>query len=123
MNILLPIKPKYATRIMDGVKKYEFRTKVPKQIPDYLLVYAAAPIKKVVARVKVLGIMKDTPERLFEQTELYAGIDKKHFLEYFKNRKIAYAYKLGSIEKFNPAKDLKEYGINYIPQNYVYIKK
>ena len=43
----------------------------------------------------------------------------KRILEY---RKIAYANKFGQITPFNKPKALKDYGICYAPQSFIYVK-
>lgn len=42
-------------------------------------------------------------------------------MQYFTNTKVAYAYKLGKIKKYDVPKTLEELGINYYPQSYVYL--
>lgn len=51
-RILISINHQYVERILDGTKKYEFRTKAAKQDIDGLIIYSTYPTKKVVAKVK-----------------------------------------------------------------------
>ena len=51
-KILLPIKPVYVAKILSGEKKVEYRKKVVADV-DLILIYASAPIKKIVAEFKV----------------------------------------------------------------------
>lgn len=46
--VLLPIKPRYATRIMDGSKRVEFRRRPFGRVPEWVVIYASAPVKQVV---------------------------------------------------------------------------
>ena len=122
-TILLSIKPEYTNRILEGSKKFEFRRSVAKRKVDRILIYSTAPEMKVVAMVEVIGVMKDSPKRLWEKTRTYAGISRPKFMDYYANRSVAYAYQLGELQKFDTPKTLAEYGISAAPQSFVYIEK
>lgn len=48
-EVLLSIKPTYVQRIFEGSKKYEFRRVIFKENNiDKIIVYASAPISKIV---------------------------------------------------------------------------
>ena len=120
-TILLSIKPEYVHRILDGSKKYEFRRSVAKRKVDRILIYSTAPEMKVVAMVEVLDILKDSPKKLWEKTQAYAGISRPKFMDYYADRSVAYAYQLGELQKFDTPKTLAEYGVTAAPQSFVYI--
>ena len=42
-------------------------------------------------------------------------------MKYFENKEKAYAYELGKIIVYKQPKLLKDFGINYYPQSYVYL--
>ena len=86
-KILMSIKPQYVEKILEGTKKYEFRTKAAKEDIDALIIYSTYPTKKVVAEVEILEVLKMTPSELWEETKEYSGISKLSFDNYFKNRK------------------------------------
>ena len=44
-------------------------------------------------------------------------------MKYFKNKDIAFAYKLGKVIVYDKPKTLKDLGINYYPQSHVYLEK
>lgn len=121
-TILLSIKPEYTNRILEGSKKFEFRRSVAKRKVDRILIYSTAPEMKVVAMVEVIGVMKDSPKRLWEKTRTHAGISRPKFMDYYANRSVAYAYQLGELRKFDTPKTLAEYGISAAPQSFVYIE-
>ena len=121
-TILLSIKPEYTNRILEGSKKYEFRRSVAKRKVDRILIYSTAPEMKVVAMVEVIGVMKDSPKRLWEKTRTHAGISRPKFMDCYANRSVAYAYQLGELQKFDTPKTLAEYGISAAPQSFVYIE-
>lgn len=57
-----------------------------------------------------------------ERTREHTGITKNFFDEYFKDRKVAYAYKLGKIKVYDEPKALTEFGLRVAPQSFAYAK-
>jgi predicted transcriptional regulator len=51
-----------------------------------------------------------------------SGIQQKDFFKYFSGKKMAYAYKLNKITKFNAPRKLKYYGITHPPQSFQFLK-
>ena len=120
-KILLSINPEYVEKILNGTKKFEYRTKIAKQDVKAILVYCTYPTKKVVAKVRIKKILADTPENLWHRTKDLSGITKEFFDRYFNGRNIAFAYELGDIIEYKRPKDLEDFGIYYAPQSFVYI--
>lgn len=121
-KILISIKPEYVNEILSGRKKYEYRkVKAKKDNVDKMIIYATAPIMKVVAEVEILKILEDTPYLIWENTKEYSGINKSFYDKYYENRNIAIAYQLGKIEKYDEPKELSDLGISYSPQSFIYI--
>lgn len=120
-KILISINPIHVEKIIAGIKKYEYRTKVAKKDIDAIIIYCTYPTKKVLAEVKIKSILSDTPDKLWERTKNFSGISKEFFDSYFKDRKIAYAYELGEIIKYNKPKELIDFGCVAAPQSYMYI--
>ncbi len=121
-SIILPIRPKYVSRILNGSKRFEFRKKKCKEEIEIIYIYETAPTKMVVGEIRIDEILEGTPEQIWNQCEEYSGIDKKDYYTYFENCKKAIAYKIGEVKKYEIPKLLKEYGVNYAPQSFIYIK-
>ena len=120
-KILISINPKYVERILDGTKKFEFRTKAAKQDINALIIYSTYPTKKVVAEAEIIEDLEMTRSELWLETKKYAGIVKKDYDKYFANRKVAYAYKLGKIKIFKAPRNLEHYGVHFAPQSFIYV--
>ena len=120
--IILPIKGIYVNRILQGQKKYEFRKRLCKNDIDWIYVYETAPVKKVVCRIEVKAKLMNEKEELWNVTQKYAGIEKEKYDKYFLNQKLGCAYELGKVQKLEPQRELMEFGINFIPQSYVYLQ-
>ena len=121
-KILISIKPEYVNEILAGRKKYEYRkVKAKKDNVDKMIVYATAPIMKVVAEIEILNILEDSPDLIWEYTKKYSGITKSFYDKYYKNKNTAIAYQLGKIEEYEVPKELSELGVSYSPQSFIYI--
>lgn len=108
---------------MSGEKRYEYRKLVPPNI-QYMIVYATAPVKQVVALIEVESIIKESPEELWKITKEYSGISKEFFMSYFRNCNKAYAIKFKSVYKFDypiPLTYLKD--VDRAPQSFVYLRE
>lgn len=121
-KIIISINPEHVNRIINGTKKYEYRTKAAKKDVNKLIIYETMPVKKVVAEAEIVEVLALDPNALWEETKDYSGITKKFFDEYFKNRKVAYAYKLGKIKVYDEPKSLNEFGLRTAPQSFAYAK-
>lgn len=120
-KIIISINPKHVENILNGIKKYEYRKIAAKKDISSIIIYETYPIKRIVAEVEVIDVLMLDPETLWKKTKKESGISKQFFDNYFCNKKIAYAYKLGKIKKYESPKTLSDYGIKVAPQSFVYI--
>lgn len=120
-KILLSINPEYVEKILNGEKKYEFRTRIAKRKVDSILIYCTSPVKKVLAEVSVKSVLMETPEDLWSLTNEFSGVDKNFYDEYFSERDLAYAYELDVITRFDSPRSLSDFGCIVAPQSFVYI--
>ncbi len=120
-KIIISINPIHVENIIKGIKKYEYRRIAAKQDISSIIIYETTPIKRVVAEVEIVDVLEMTPEELWQLTKSESGIDKVFFDAYFKNKQIAYAYKLGAVKVFDEPRLLVDYGIKNAPQSFVYI--
>ena len=120
-SIVMSINPEHVKNILNGTKKYEYRTKAAKQDVNKTIIYETLPVKRVVAEAEILEMLALEPGELWERTKEYSGISKKFFDDYFENRKVAYAYRLGKIKVYDAPKRLCEFGLKAAPQSYAYV--
>lgn len=121
-KILISITPEYVDKIFAGTKKFEYRKTRCNPDVDTMIVYSTYPKKRVVGEVKIVEIIEDLPDLVWEKTKVDSGITKVFFDSYYKGKNRAIAYKLGEIKKYNPVKLLKDFGVKNAPQSFVYIK-
>jgi predicted transcriptional regulator len=120
-KILISIKPEFVQSIINGTKKYEYRTKVAKQNINSLIIYSTYPKMKVVAEVEVVKVLKLSPKDLWKETKNKSGITETFFNSYFMDRQVAYAYQLGEVNVYKKPKPLLEIGVKSAPQSFIYI--
>lgn len=122
-SILLSINPEYVEKIFSGSKKYEFRKRLANKPVGKILMYSTAPIMKVVGEVQIVETISASPTALWESTKKFAGISRDKYREYFKGCKIAYAYRLGQVIRYEPPKELSDFNISFPPQSFVYLSE
>jgi predicted transcriptional regulator len=118
---LLSIKPEFASRIFEGTKKFEYRRVIFKENIELIVVYASAPLSVVIGEFKVEQIFCEELELLWCTTRKYAGVSKQYFLEYFSDKQVGYAIKIGNTNKYSVPVSLKDsYGVSP-PQSFLYL--
>ncbi|MDY4787892.1 MAG: ASCH domain-containing protein [Bacilli bacterium] len=120
-EIVISINPKYVEKIINGSKKFEYRTKAAKQDVKKIIIYETIPTKKIVAEAEIIEVLMMEPEKLWEKTKEFSGVSKEFFDQYFKERKVAYAYRLGKVKVYDEPKELNEFGLKVAPQSFVYL--
>ena len=120
-NIIISINPEHVESIINGTKKFEYRTKAAKCDIGKIIIYETTPVKKVVAEVEIVDVLMMEPYQLWKKTSKQSGISKDYFDTYFKNRKVAYAYRLGKIKVYDKPRELNEFGLRFAPQSFAYV--
>ena len=120
-KILISINPEHVAKILSGEKRFEYRTKAAKKDVDSLIIYETTPVKRVVAEAKIIEVIELPPEELWEETKEFSGISKGFFDLYFREREVAYAYRLGEVKAYDEPRELSFYGVKSAPQSFVYL--
>jgi len=120
--VMLSIKPKFAHKIFEGRKKFEFRKQVFKDSSvKKVIVYSSSPEKKVIGEFEIEAVLSDPPDKIWELTKLHSGITQEFYYKYFKDRNTAYAIKVSTTKKYRKPKSLADYKIRSAPQSFVYV--
>lgn len=123
MKVLLSIKPEFALKILRGTKKYEYRRAIFKQKGiKTVLLYASAPISKIVGEFEIGRIICDDPKQLWLKTREHSGINKNKFFEYFSSKTRGYAIKIKSYTSYKKPIPLKNFALSTPPQSFLYLK-
>ena len=122
MKVLLSIKPQFANLIFEGVKKFEFRRSIFKNKGiTTIVVYASAPIQKVIGEFEIDGILNEELDTLWKITKAEAGIHEDYFYNYFGNKPKGFAIKIKGVKKYKRPKCIKRDFKLSPPQSFIYI--
>lgn len=124
MRVILSIKPIYAEKILKGEKIYELRRSIFKiREVKNVIIYASAPISKVIGEFEIEGILHEKIDQLWQKTGKYSAVDKGFFDSYFADKDKGYAIKIKSFKKYEKYYDILEtYGVK-APQSFAYVDK
>jgi predicted transcriptional regulator len=118
--MVFSIRGAYVARILDGSKRYEFRSRRPKLCDgDTILIYETIPKKKsdvrvapgrIVASAEVAEILYADPAKLYGITAEKAGIGWPDFADYFTTdgelNAIAFALRLREVKRLESSRVL-----------------
>lgn len=121
--IILSIHPSHIEKILSGEKRYEYRKRIPSDI-RYIVVYATAPIKMIVAFIEIDSVIKGTPKEVWDKTKNHSGISADYFMHYFANCQDSYAIKFKAVHELLPPKPLTDLSDHICaPQSYTYLSE
>ena len=122
-GVLLSIKPKYVSAILNGTKKYEFRKQIFRdRSQEIVFIYSSSPTKKIVACFRPGEIVEGHPDYLWEQFWDVSGIEEGAFFEYFSGRDNGYAIRIDELEQFGTPIDPHEIFDRFVPpQSFRYV--
>lgn len=122
MKVLLSIKPRYASMIFSGIKRFEYRRAVfAKEDIVLAYVYASLPVGGVVGEFRIGRILSASPSSVWRQTKTHAGISQRAFLEYFRGIERAHAIEITDYTLYDiPLHLTAAFGVSP-PQSFVYV--
>jgi predicted transcriptional regulator/adenylate kinase len=107
-TVLMSLHPKHALKIVSGEKRLEFRRIWAKRPVSRVVIYATAPIQRIVAVATVKAVHSGSPTRLwFLCQTLGGGLTRRELYAYFRGKKTGYAVEIEGVALFEPALDPK----------------
>lgn len=85
--MLLSIKPQYAEMIIEGTKKYEFRTRKCRDDIRKIIFYATAPQSQVVGEAEIEDVLVGPPTEIWKKTKQGSGIPVSFLENIIKTKK------------------------------------
>ncbi|MDR1180948.1 MAG: hypothetical protein LBL13_03085 [Bacteroidales bacterium] len=124
-HLFLPIKPKYAEKILNGTKTVEVRTKKPKLImlkPVYVFLYSVSPICAVTGHAEIMLIDERSPASLWAWYNDEMKIERKEYVSYTREKLLATGIVLKNPKRIEPITitELKKFGIKNF-QSFTYV--
>lgn len=121
MKVILSIKPRFANKIFEGSKQFEFRRAIFKKFDiKKVIVYASSPVQKVIGEFEIDQIISNDPRTIWKQTKSQSGISEDYFFEYFHDREVAYAIKVKKAKLCKNALCLRKDFNLLPPQSFMY---
>jgi predicted transcriptional regulator len=125
-DVLVSIRPFYASKILDGHKTVELRRKFPEvsAIGATALIYSSSPVSAIVGCARIKHVLKLPVSRIWREHGAAACISKDEFYAYFAGLRYGFAIffeNVQSLKKQLKATDLAaQFGI-VPPQSYRYV--
>lgn len=122
MDIIIPIKPQFAEKILEWVKNFELRRAFSKKEINKVIIYESAPVSKVVGEFEVKEVLYEPLEDLWNYTKDSSCVNREFFDQYFKWKEFWYAVKIKNPKRYKTPKLISEYWLKGIPQSYVFLR-
>src|SRR5450759_3521856 len=104
MNVLLSVKPQYATEIARGKKTYEFRKAIFRsEEVEKVLVYVSGSVGRIIGYFHLGEIIEGSPHGVWDQCRRFAGVSRKEYFEYFAGSAKAFALEIRDFRAFEPS--------------------
>lgn len=106
-DLVLSLKPRWAWKILTGMKKVEVRRKFSTRwLGSRVLLYASAPVKAVVGLAKIREIQHSSPELLWSSFGAALGCQRNELEDYCHGCREVWAISLDEIRPFEHAVSL-----------------
>jgi predicted transcriptional regulator/adenylate kinase len=105
-TVLISLHPEHALKILSGEKKLEFRRRWASDPVEQIVIYATAPVKKLVGVASVKRAHRGSPTALWELAKrLGGGLTRQALRDYFSSQPEGIAIEIGHLSQFSPALD------------------
>lgn len=95
--VLLSVRPVFASAILAGVKRVEFRKRPLAADVTHALVYATRPSAQLVGAFAVAGQVTATPDELWDRFAHFGGIERDQFVSYFAGHRAGTGIVVGEV--------------------------
>lgn len=118
--VLLSVQPKYAHAIADGTKCIEFRRRWTSEAVAVLLIYATAPVSRVLGLVHVHEVLEASPSALWRCAKRHGGgVTREELYQYMRGRKTGFGVVLRDFKIFDPPLDPRQVETDFrAPQSF-----
>lgn len=121
--VVISLHPEHANKILSGNKNLEFRRVWGKKEISAVVIYATAPVQKIIAIAYVKKIHKGSRSYLWALAKLLGGgLTRKALFSYFEGKKEGYAIEFNNIQPFYSPLEPKSVIDNFkAPQSFMYL--
>lgn len=119
---LLSIHPRFADAIVRGEKLVEFRRRAPSTDTSHVIVYATAPVQRIVGWFRIEAVEAERPAVLWERFGTVGGMGREEFVRYYGACEHGAAIKVAEVASVDPPALLCSVGPDLIPpQSFRYV--
>lgn len=94
--VLMSIHPKYADALLDGTKTVELRKSLLADDVSHIVIYATAPVQRVVGWVEAVRVEHDSPTAIWKRHRSRTGLRERDFRKYYRGHPRAVAIHVDS---------------------------
>lgn len=120
---MITLEKKYCEAIIDGRKKIEIRTRIPKAIDagDAILVCMKGSNGLVPFYFVVDMIGVYSPHLMWSLYHHQLAIDEKGYIEYTEGKRIVYGLRIKRVFKYEHEVNISDFGVVKAPQWFMYV--
>lgn len=120
---LISIRPHYAEEILAGRKRVEFRRRPLPRDVTRVVIYATAPVARVVGAFEVEAIDSTTPNEAWQHYHQVGGIGQEAFDSYYCGTDTAHVIRIRDVEIAESPFELSEIDESLrAPQSFMYLR-
>ena len=125
-DVLVSIRPIYASKILDGQKTVELRRKFPEVtiVGATALIYSSSPVSAIVGRARIKHVLKLPVSRIWKEHGAAACISKDDFEAYFAGRRHGFAIFFEAVQPLKKQLNAIDLDVQFgivPPQSYRYV--
>lgn len=125
-DVLLSIRPEFASKILGGEKTVELRRRFPTAavIGARAIIYSSSPVQAIVGHARIENVLELPVKQIWHEYGKHACISKFRFNQYFEGVQIGFAIFLGDVVQFQnaiEAQTLKDEYDFLPPQSFRYL--
>jgi predicted transcriptional regulator len=125
-DVLMSIRPTYASKILEGQKTVELRRRFPERTSDRAtaLIYSSSPVRAIVGYAQIRCVLRLPVSRIWNEHGNAACISKREFDAYFAGLRYGFAILLESVRPLKKRVGARELAVQFgivPPQSYRYL--
>jgi predicted transcriptional regulator len=120
---VMAIHPRYADAILSGEKLVEFRKRKLADDITTVLIYATAPVQRVVGEFSIKETVIDKPASIWATFGGVGIIDESNFDDYYASSTQAVALVVDQAYRYARPQTLDELEASSIPQSFYYVHR
>ena len=125
--LIISLKPYYADKIFDGLKKVELRRRIVSPLSDRdVFIYVSSPVRELRGGFRVGRVWTGSPDEVWNIVADLATVNRREFDTYFRGQAVAYALEVTNVWEYDSPAGLSwlrnQFDDFVVPQSWRYAK-